>query len=231
MQRLLTVDPGQPGHCMLPRETIHVWQQLGLGHILRNPANSATVQATSGKAHARLAADPRSMSDPVHSFAASLPHPLRCYHSRLTFPVRLIWTYFELDEDHRGTPDPSRVQLWDSIIKAKQWLPSDIAFWPLCLTHEAHQRAESRDANSSDCQPDDLNEQVAAAFRRLLTVFRPGYVFCFGQAAHDVLKNIYAAHPHPDDTCFLFLPGAEEMLPDNKMVKRQAWDVIRSIEI
>jgi hypothetical protein len=216
---------------MLAPETIRVWKQIGLGHILLSPSWNSPVPTQSLPIKTSGDHVSQSISDPVQSFASTLYQPLHHYYARLTFPVRLVWTYFELDDDHRGTPDLARVQLWDSILKAKNWKSPDIAFWPLCIGPSAEPPPEPAGQNSLHSMAEPHEDALASCFRRLIALFQPAYVLCFGQSGHDLLRDIYAPHPFPDATRFLFLPGAEEMLPDNKRVKRQVWDVLRPIQI
>lgn len=227
----LAVDCHLIHHLMLARETIRVWKQIGLGHILHSAPCHAPVATRSLTSNTFADHISNPATDPVQSFASTLYQPLHFYYSRLTFPVRLVWTYFELDDDHRGTPNLPRVQLWDSILKAKNWEHADIAYWPLCLGPSTENPPESARQTTLNSVTDPHEEPLATWFRRFIALFQPEYVLCFGQPGHDLLQDIYATHAFPDATRFFFLPGAEDMLPDNKSVKRQVWDVLRTMQI
>ncbi|SDB16888.1 hypothetical protein SAMN05660653_00791 [Desulfonatronum thiosulfatophilum] len=146
---------------------------------------------------------------------ATFPEPFLFYLHKISDSVKVVWTYFELDQDFRGNPDPQRLELWYSIMKAKGLQQQHVAFWPIEL-HPWHSATISRSIDF---------------FCKFVNKVCPKFIFCFGSAAHGLFHDHSNALSFNTSVPIIFLPGAEEMLPDNKSVKRKAWSLIRPLEI
>ncbi len=150
------------------------------------------------------------------SVQAAWPPELRDYFSRIRIPAFSLWTYWEFPVDLSPAPDRGRQALLKNMLKALHWPQGSSVFWPL-----------SKLVNGSLVPDLEL-------FAYGVQAISPVYVFCFGHRAGSLLL------PHQDITaCRRFssphttapiqiLPGLDEMLPDNKRTKSQAWKILRS---
>lgn len=184
-------------------EYYRVWRTSGLRFLFLQAADSTS--------------PPSNASTVEASFTQSLPECLRFYWQRVQLPIRLVWTYWELDDDMRGKPDTERLSLWRSIMEAKHWTEKQICFWPLAVRHDGDGTA-------------DLRVDV---FANLLKTFSPRHVLSFGERSHAALRRHFArfADSLPDGCTVQYLPGAEDMLPDNREAKAQAWRCIKNLNI
>lgn len=150
-------------------------------------------------------------------FIDNLPEPFHFYFKNLHFPLRVIWTYWELDIDCRAEADQQRLDLWASIQRAMKWSTNLIAQWPVAVRTEP----------GEELQP-NLNPLI-----ELIKHFKPAHLLCFGEPVKRLLQ---ASGSDLDDFSGMgcsvyFLPGAEDMLPDNRQAKQYAWDIIKQISI
>jgi hypothetical protein len=154
-----------------------------------------------------------------HFFDIRWPLPLQEYWRRIQHPCSVIITYFNLDDDFRGSPNRQRLDLLHSIIKAKSWPLKLIAFWPPIL----HGLDAPSPAASMSC------------FQELVDILNPRYIFCYGKAAQqfffEYLPKFSNTSSTSESTRLVLLPGLEDMLPDNKLVKKETWEIIRALTI
>lgn len=188
------------------REIHRLWHVLGLRQLYT--ASHACLTRGTATSH----------DEPSICLTASqFPSVFDYYVHKIQPPVRLIWTYWELDLDHRGTASVERIDLWSSIMRAKEWTEKDVTFWPVSVF----------DKQDEELKPDlsPLLEMVKA--------FNPSHLLCFGKAIHELfLAASLDSEYFRSLGCSLHqLPGAEEMLPDNRHAKRFAWNIIKQIHI
>ncbi|WP_459938317.1 hypothetical protein [Desulfonatronum parangueonense] len=143
------------------------------------------------------------------------PEPYNFYLKKISEPVKVVWTYIELDEDFRVNPNMQRLNLWFSIMKAKGLQKHQVAFWPIEL-HPLNTKPTT---------------QGVSYFFKFISQIHPRFIFCFGYAAQRLLQEQSSALFSNPPVPIVFLPGADEMLPDNKAAKRKAWDLLRPLEI
>lgn len=187
-------------------EVYRLWHRAGLTHIF--------CSSQSGSASFR----PVSHPDPsIGIFINILPEPFLFYWKKLHFPLSVIWTYWELDIDCRSEANHQRLDLWASIQQAKKWSSSQITHWPVAV------RTEPR----GEIQP-NLTPLI-----ELIKRFKPAHLLCFGEPAKQLLQSSTLDFDDFSGVgCSVhFLPGAEDMLPDNKQAKQYAWDIIKKIQI
>jgi len=187
-------------------EYYRVWQTSGLNFLLSHTT------ATAGSTCAASSAPTTEAS-----FVQSLPECFRFYWQRVRLPIRVVWTYWELDNDMRGESDPSRLSLWRSIMEAKRWAQEQVCFWPVAV-------------KCGNGQAEDLRVDVLA---EMLKLFTPRHVLSFGEQSHAALRHYFMSFPEclPDGCTIHYLPGAEDMLPDNREAKAQTWFCIKKLTI
>ncbi len=197
-------------------ERTRVWHEIGLHLVLRTPR---VVPATIEEIPGNTIFPPRQPLEPETPVAdPSCREPFIFYRRRLHPPIAAFITYKHLDSDFRGQPDNDRLRLVHAIIeKAMPWNPKEVAFWPLSL-------------NPPSQIPD---EDVEAALQHVTAEFRPKYMLDFGGCftGHFASRS-HTSHADTADSQLpkhVLLPSLEDMLPDNKPVKKAAWDIIRHL--
>lgn len=193
-------------------EQSRIWREIGLHYVFQPPRflSDEPVDAV-------LPIAPEKSETPICSrFQTHLPKALRFYCNRIHPPIIVLLTYASLDLDFRGSANPERVRLVYSIIKASPWSPSDVAFWPLTLHNES-------------LSPNDSK----AILGELINELSPKYLLDFGGIASDMIFQSFCNHDRyrNSENSFrhIMLPALDAMLPNNKPVKKQAWDIIRSL--
>jgi len=198
-------------------ERTRLWEEIGLRFVLRPPhVASAPVEVNSGDSALTPPQLLLSLSiDPDPSY----PEPLMFYKRRLSQPITAIITYINLDHDFRGLPNESRVHLLHAIIdRAMPWSIKDVAFWPPAVY-------------ASTPIPHDALEE---AFLRFITGCNPKYILDFGGCVESQFPD--RLHPELHNTTnsslpkHVLLPSLDDMLPDNKPVKKAAWEIIRHLK-
>jgi hypothetical protein len=108
-------------------------------------------------------------------------------------------------------------------MEAKHWSEEQICFWPVALRRAG--RAECSAGQSEDVRVDILVD--------MLRTFTPKHVLSFGERSHAVLRRHFACSLSclPDGCTIHYLPGAEDMLPDNREAKSQTWSCIKHLTI
>ncbi len=185
-----------------------IWQSVGLRHVFVQDRDSSHVSSR----------DDQKMSFcSKESFSASLPDPFQFYWQRSHQPIRIVWTYWELDEDTRGMPNSERIQLWKNIMRSKSWTAEHVCFWPIAVQ-------TARDS-SLLAQPNMLFS--------LIKFCLPSFVLCFGQQCHTAIQNYFlqTGDTLPEQCTILYLPGAQDMLPDNHEAKIQTWRLIKDLQL
>lgn len=192
-------------------EQTRIWRELGL-HYVFCPQQINSDESVSGLAILHEPSIPLFFSH-VH---AQLQKALHIHWQRIQPPIIVFVTYACLDLDFRGSANPDRVHLVHSIIKASPWSPADVAFWPMTLFNES-------------LSPHDSN----TIFRALINELNPKYLLDFGGIASDMLFASARSNDRGRTALGSFrhvtLPALEAMLPDNKPIKKQAWDIIRTL--
>lgn len=152
----------------------------------------------------------------LRAAAPELPAPFDFYWQRTPRSACIVWTYWELDQDLRGRPDPGRMSLWKAIMLAKKWKEDQVCFWPLAVR-------------------EDLGSPLSAhppAMVEAVRFLQPRYVLCFGSEVQRVLKEYFlnGTDSFPDTCTIVHLPGPGEMLPDNKAAKLKTWRLIQHLQ-
>lgn len=198
-------------------ESIRIWKEIGLRYLYR-PVSFPLKHRSQPGTHL---GDEAVGCHPAPSLSpdAYWPTPLQEYWMKIEQPVSVIVTYLNLDIDFRGSPNRSRLELLDSIIKATSWQRKRIAFWPPVL------QGHGTIAPSASM----------AAFTDLIDILTPRYILCFGDSTHhlflEYLPQLTATVSENSPTRLVQLPSLEDMLPDNKFVKKEAWEIIRTLTI
>ena len=176
------------------------WYRLGLRHLFR-PKPSQEAQET--HVASPSAAD------------GEFPEPWSRILTGLHPPVPLVWTYWRLACDLGPNPDPLRRTLWAKILANCDWPQGSVAFWPMSAM--------------------DNGRIVPATshFHNGLAVIRPSMVVCFGQRAFEALYPgtafDYGLYESIANVPVLALPGAQDMLPDNRRAKALVWGWLQSL--
>lgn len=198
-------------------ETLRIWKESGLKFLYRPvaPPLHHTTPSLSDRVKETENCFPPSSHFPISRWTL----PFQEYWKKVHQPCSAIITYLNLDDDFRGSPNYQRLELLHSIIKAMSWPPQHIAFWPPIL--------QGPDA--------PLQSVSMICFRELIEVLTPRYIFCFGNPAHQLfsefLPHLTGTNPANPLTRLVLLPSLEDMLPDNKLVKKEAWKIIRTLTI
>ncbi len=185
-------------------ELYRLWHRAGLSHLYR--------AFDAGSASSRPGTCPNANAD---MFAKNLPEPFYFYWKRLHFPVRIIWTYWELDIDCRAEANTQRLELWTSIMRAKGWSANQVAQWPVAVRSE----------QGGELQP-NLTPLI-----EMIKHYKPAHLLCFGEPVRHLLQtaaldfDIFSAM----GCSVSFLPGAEDMLPDNRQAKLYTWNIMKQI--
>jgi hypothetical protein len=143
-----------------------------------------------------------------------LPEPWHSLSAQLDPPHPHVWTYWELALDLSGHGDPERFRLFRRILQSLQWPEENVIFWP-----PAHI---------------EQGELVLRAdiFWQGVEWIRPGHVTCFGREAFRRLfpdrAGRYGSFRAGNHT-LVYLPGPEDMLPDNRRAKQLVWRILRTL--
>jgi len=199
-----------PDNCLMDEQT-RIWRQIGLHYVFRTQPNRPEEAQTEQPIDLRDSAP--ALFGPVDEH---VQNALQFYWKRIQPPVIVFTTYATLDQDFRGPANRDRLNLLHSIIKVLPWSLSDIAFWPMTLYKEA-------------LSPHDANAILDA----LIIDLRPQYLLDFGGIVREFSLQPLDIHGRsmPSESSFrhITLPALDAMLPDNKVIKRQAWDIIRRL--
>ncbi len=197
-------------------ERTRVWQEIGLRFVLRTPRVASEPLEIFESAATSTPPHPSTPDSIVSEL--SYPEPLLLYRRRLQPPVSAIITYTDLDHDFRGRPNDARLRLIHAIIdKAMPWSREDVAFWPPAVYAPTSLSAEI----------------VEESFFRIIAEFSPKFILDFGDCFEALYTNRLHSGLHDPAisrrTKHVSLPSLNDMLPDNKVVKKAAWDVLRGL--
>ena len=140
--------------------------------------------------------------------------PWEQFRPKLATPSRTVWTYWELGIDFGPQPDPERRALFRNIIKALQWPPNSVAFWPLSFEHQGRLLANK------------------GTFLRGVGEAGAQTIVCFGQQAFTVLfpRQPYATGRHRlEARTVIVLPGPAQMLGGPPPAKRLTGHTLRGL--
>ncbi|MFP4392484.1 MAG: hypothetical protein ACOC43_05420 [Desulfohalobiaceae bacterium] len=145
-----------------------------------------------------------------------LPEPWhRVWSNISSLRCPLIWTYFELGPDLLEPTHNQRLELFSKICGQLEIPNQWIAFWPLA-------EKGSRDINPR-----------AEIFWQGVAWIKPSYLAVFGQKAMQVLypdkAGQYGFYLHLNPAV-LYLPGPEDMLPDNRQAKAFVWQMLLKLQ-
>lgn len=201
-------------------ERTRIWQEVGLRFILRTPHDGPEVPLPE-----KARTDSHEGSEDVTRFDGKsapvtdgYPAPLIIYRQRLHPPISAFVTYAHLDADLRGQTNQERLGLIQAIIdKAMPWKAQEVAFWPASL----------------NASPHVSNKDIETALLRVCNEFDPKYILDFGGCISEALANTFQKQQseifQPHSPIYVVLPSLDDMLPDNKPVKKVAWDIIRRL--
>ncbi len=177
---------------------LRAWYKCGLRHVLYYSCSCISAQDLKQK--------PESKHEQIY-----FPEPWHSIWTNLHSSAALLWTYYELgpDLEHQGTNQ--RTNLFSSICTHLDLGREMIVFWP--MTQQATQGVLPRQ--------DIFWQGVHLISPRYLLIFGqktmqflfPGLVSCFGLYSQAGFQLLY-------------LPGAEEMLPDNRQAKSYVWRML-----
>ncbi len=197
-------------------ERTRLWQEIGLRFVFRTPRIASALVDVNSCYTSFISPQPvLSWSiDPDHPY----PEPLMFYRRKLSPPITAFITYINLDHDFRGLPNESRIRLLHAIIdKAMPWSLEDVAFWPPAVY-------------ASTPVP---HEDLEVAFLRVITDFSPKYILDFGGCVESLFPDrLHSVLHRPTNSAlpkYVLLPSLDDMLPDNKPVKKAAWEIIRHL--
>jgi len=126
-----------------------------------------------------------------------------------------VWTYARLADDlTTATCSQQRRQLFKKILQALNWPRGSVFFWPFGIYA----------GTTFVPRPDVFWPGVSG--------LAPKYLLCFGQQAVDALcpQRPVNASAFTQDTLQVFvLPDPDQMLPDNRELKRSVWRTLTSI--
>jgi len=149
--------------------------------------------------------------------AEAFPEPWHSLWPRLSKPCPTVWTYGAMTDDlNDQSCSPQRRQLFKNILQALGWPQGSVAFWPIAVR------------SGSELQP------CPDIFRRGLAELAPRYLFCFGQTALDALcpqRTKTGARFMLARTTVIPLPEPDQMLPDNRDLKRAVWNALNSVAL
>lgn len=144
------------------------------------------------------------------------PEPWLSLWSKLALqPCPLLWTYFELGPDLLSSGPNQRRDLFSKICQHLDIPGEWIVFWP-------------------------LSEQYSQGIRPRVDIFwqgvnriKPSYLVIFGQKAMRLLYPEQAGQYGfylQSSPSVLYLPGPEEMLPDNRQTKSFVWQMLLKLQ-
>ncbi|TVQ99134.1 MAG: hypothetical protein EA399_08690 [Desulfovibrionales bacterium] len=183
-------------------EQSRIWRDIGLKYLFQ-PCEIIPAQHQSGAKTSEI-------------FPNNIPEQLVFYWHKIQKPISIIVTYQALDQDFRGLVHIQRFQLLHSILRATPWPVSDVAFWPTVL----HDKTVA-------------TEESTMMMQALIIELQPRFLLDFGGSLGHLITSTGQRHEHMEITCREFqhviLPALEDMLPDNKRIKKQAWDILRNL--
>lgn len=203
-------------------EPFRTWRDAGLHFLLDVPLGRS---ASPGE-DATQAIDPalqENKAEPKRSFqaatgsvptSASLPEPWAGLVASVGSPLRCVWTYAELALDLGPSPCSARRTLWRNMLTQLAWPKNSVLFMPYAVSR------------------DEKCEERCAHFWEAVRRLKPKCVVVFGKPALDALLpgaaddyGVLRGVPHST----LFLPGPSDMLPDDRRMKRIAWEYLRHL--
>ncbi|MFW6324204.1 MAG: hypothetical protein ACOC0U_03995 [Desulfovibrionales bacterium] len=134
--------------------------------------------------------------------------------SRIPPSPLTLWTYYELGLDLGGRPEKKRKELLSSMIGSLAWPKGSIFFWPC-----------------SALQGDSLVLRKNIFWEGIGKI-RPHYCVLFGG---ELLQALVPDAPKRfgfftrNGRKMLSLPSLSEMLPDNKPMKKIAWEFLKGL--
>ena len=153
---------------------------------------------------------------PLEASSAETPFPepwSRIYNSR-SCRCTSVWTYWQLPIDLGPQASVERKRLFQNIVSALNWPQEHLVFWPL-----------------SAIKSEGLLPRTDLFLQGIL-LMKPLYILCFGDQAFASLfpenSKEYGLFKL-DQINYIYLPGPEDMLPDNKQAKRIVWSTLKNL--
>ncbi|MFW5730152.1 MAG: hypothetical protein ACOCPN_00525 [Desulfonatronovibrionaceae bacterium] len=151
---------------------------------------------------------PAEIKTPEPAAEQEMPGPL----IRFLRPAYSAWTYYHLPQDIDCNFAGQRWELLKKIIQGLNWSAGSYTFWPVSRMHP-------------DGPVPDMD-----LFLQGLKRISPAYTFVFGKQAFEVLfrDTPYAYGPHLlKQHKIIALPALEAMLPDARLLKFLAWNLLK----
>lgn len=182
--------------------SMNVWHALGLSYVLSPGPGSRSN---------------RKSPEPCQSPVPEFPEPWSRILDQASLPCATVWTYWHLPLDLFSDPPTARKRLFQNIRTSLGWPETEVVFWP--LSAEVQNRLQPR----------------TDFFRRGLAHIQPRYVLLFGVPA---LRELFPQKDRSNyglfidhQITYIFLPGPEDMLPDQKQAKNYVWTTLKTITL
>ncbi|MDQ7031932.1 MAG: hypothetical protein Q9M37_04345 [Desulfonauticus sp.] len=180
-----------------------IYKQLGLNFVFKKFASPQSVPKSQVSP---------TLVKPVGSIEwENIPVPIRQKLLQQYRPAYSLWLYYDYYNDLEDPELNPRKKLILKILKALNW-GKKISFWPLFR------------AKGSDYLPD------MKFFYHALQEIRPVYIFCFGARCFKILlpdETFSYQHYNYKDRMLVALPDFNELLPDNRELKKVVWQILQ----
>lgn len=183
-----------------------LWHQAGLRYLFSDRHSDSPDSAGQSP-----------LSPMASGEAGVFPEPWHSLWPRISKPCPTVWTYGALTDDLNDQDcSPQRRQLFKNILKSLGWPRGSVAFWPFAIR------------SGSQLQP------FPDVFWQGLAEMAPRYLLCFGEAALEALcpqRPETGARFMLGQTTVIPLPEPDQLLPDNRDLKRVVWNTLSSIAL
>ena len=180
----------------------HCWFKSGLRYILHTDNQPDTNNRTNSNPATKL----------------DFPEPWESVLKTTNPPVPIVLTYYQLPEDLGNSHmfDNNRIQLFQNILKALNWPKENRAFLP-----------------ATRIVDNDLQEEPDI-FWKIIQILNPAYLICFGEPVFKMLfpdkSLVFDQFEIENDLDVLFVPGPDDMLPDNREAKKRVWNFLKDLK-
>ena len=182
---------------------LRAWYASGLRYIFA-PASKCAPEPEGERPAAKTA----SASEPL------FPSPWQEIFAACRPPHPHVWTYWKLCLDLGPEAGQDRSTLFSNILASLQWPRENVVFWPLSRSSPSGIVAEPE------------------PFWKGIKLLCPRYILCFGLDAFQALfpdrRAEYGSFAS-GRAKVLFLPGPDDMLPDNRQAKGLVWHALQTL--